>query len=194
VSVEGALARVPWEWGRDVALRRWRAHCHRGEAVACPLCGWRFDAWGPGEACWWCEAGPPQRAVWEALSARPELLAPGSSVLHFEPGWSLQGRVAARSGFDYVTAGPDPEVANLAIDVAGLALADASYDGVIAPHAVHRRPDRDRALAELRRVLRPGGWLLLTAQAADDPTGRLRAASFAPERIGETAWLALSAG
>ncbi|HUI25285.1 MAG TPA: class I SAM-dependent methyltransferase [Candidatus Kryptonia bacterium] len=36
---------------------------------------------------------------------------------------------------------------------------DASFDFVIANHMLYHVPDRDRALGEIRRVLRPGGTL-----------------------------------
>ena len=36
---------------------------------------------------------------------------------------------------------------------------DASFDAVIANHMLFHVPDRAKALAEMRRVLRPGGKL-----------------------------------
>jgi SAM-dependent methyltransferase len=187
VSVEGALKRVLRGWAREAGLRRWRARAHRGDAVRCPLCGRGFDGWAPGERCWWCDGGPRERAVQGVLDARPDLLAYDSDVLHFSPGWGLQAWVASHSGFEYVTAGPDPEIDNVELDPAAIDLPDGSYDVVIAPHDVHAGPDGARALAELRRVLRPGGRLVLVA--ADDPGDGLRAAGFAPERAGRDVWL-----
>jgi len=37
---------------------------------------------------------------------------------------------------------------------------DAMFDAVIANHMLYHVPDRDRALAEMRRVLRPGGQMI----------------------------------
>lgn len=42
-------------------------------------------------------------------------------------------------------------------DVQALPFADASFDTVVANHLLYHVPDRPRAYAELRRVLRPGG-------------------------------------
>ncbi|MFE9889846.1 class I SAM-dependent methyltransferase [Streptomyces scopuliridis] len=46
---------------------------------------------------------------------------------------------------------------------------DASFDGVVCALMLHHIADRPRLLGELRRVLRPGGWLLVstTHPAAD---------------------------
>ncbi len=40
--------------------------------------------------------------------------------------------------------------------------ADASFDGVVCALVLHHLTDRARFLAEVRRVLQPGGWFLLS--------------------------------
>ena len=44
---------------------------------------------------------------------------------------------------------------------------DASFDVVVAAWMLYHVPDLDRAVAELARVLRPGGRLVATTNAAD---------------------------
>ncbi len=41
-------------------------------------------------------------------------------------------------------------------------IADASFDGVLCALVLHHLADRDQFLRELFRVLRPGGWLVLS--------------------------------
>jgi ubiquinone/menaquinone biosynthesis C-methylase UbiE len=48
-----------------------------------------------------------------------------------------------------------------AADAAKLPFGDASFDTVISASALHAFPEPERALGEVRRVLRPGGRLLL---------------------------------
>lgn len=49
-----------------------------------------------------------------------------------------------------------------AADAAGLPFDDASFDAATANHMLYHVPDRDAAIAELARVLRPGGRLYAT--------------------------------
>ena len=56
-------------------------------------------------------------------------------------------------------------------DVVAMPFADASFDVVISSFAVHHWPDRHAGLAEVMRVLRPGGRAIIWDIAApmDDP-------------------------
>src|SRR5437870_10084242 len=48
------------------------------------------------------------------------------------------------------------------IDAQAIPFDDASLDAVIANHMLYHVPDRPKALAEIRRVLKPEGWLYAT--------------------------------
>jgi SAM-dependent methyltransferase len=58
-------------------------------------------------------------------------------------------------------------------DGARLPLADASVSLVWCLHVLHHLPAPDRVLAEVRRVLRPGGTLVLAESVEDNPLLRL---------------------
>ncbi len=59
-------------------------------------------------------------------------------------------------------AGPDWAVEGRALDATRLPFADASFDVVMACHMLYHVPDPALAIAELARVLRPGGVALVT--------------------------------
>jgi SAM-dependent methyltransferase len=58
-----------------------------------------------------------------------------------------------------VVVGREDQFTVLQANIEDLPFADASFDVAIANHMLYHVPNRERALAELRRVLRPGGHL-----------------------------------
>jgi SAM-dependent methyltransferase len=52
-------------------------------------------------------------------------------------------------------------------DAQAIPFPDGSYDAVVANHMLYHVPDRDRAFAEIRRVLRPRGHLYAATNGAD---------------------------
>jgi ubiquinone/menaquinone biosynthesis C-methylase UbiE len=55
-------------------------------------------------------------------------------------------------------------VATVTGDAECLSLADESFDLVFGHAVLHHIPDLDRAFAEFRRVLRPGGWIVFAGE------------------------------
>jgi ubiquinone/menaquinone biosynthesis C-methylase UbiE len=49
-----------------------------------------------------------------------------------------------------------------------LAFADASFDRVVAMHMLYHVPDQPKAIAEMHRVLKPGGLLAVTTNGLDN--------------------------
>ena len=64
-----------------------------------------------------------------------------------------------------LSAGMQPEVVG---DIQALPLADDSVDGALAMHMLYHVPDVPAALRDLRRVLRPGGVLMVSTNGVDD--------------------------
>lgn len=88
--------------------------------------------------------------------------ADGALRAELPPGPLLVGLDAAAA---MVRAHPPPVVRG---DAARLPFAEASFDAVTALNVLYHLPDPRPALCEARRVLRPGGSLLVSAIARDD--------------------------
>lgn len=132
--------------------------------MACPICGRRlrpFRAFG-GRAnaqCRRCGALERHRALWLLLDGRPDLRR--GAVLHLAPEPPLEQRLRAMKGIDYATADLERTDVDIRADVTRLPFEDARWDLVICSHVLEHVVDDTAAIRELRRVLRPGGALLV---------------------------------
>lgn len=143
---------------------------HRGwPKFECPICGYRgpFADLRPGTgtrrhaqcpACGALERHRLQylvmRMLLEERPTRP------LAMLHVAPEPFLRWFFTDRFG-TYETADLEMPDVDHRVDLCDLPFADASYDLVYASHVLeHIREDR-RAIAEIRRVLRPGGIAVL---------------------------------
>ena len=134
--------------------------------VECPLCQGRFKEFGPagrrrGAVCPGCGSRERHRAAWLVLEERPELLGEADSLLHFAPEAYVRDRLAAEAGLRYITADLVPGRGDLPLDVTDLKLPDAAFGAVLCLHVLEHVPDDTRAIRELYRILRPGGWALV---------------------------------
>ena len=141
--------------------RRIRALALRGDAVECPCCGGRFRRfvaapWGTDRLCPRCGSRDRHRALWLWLRDRMRLGDRRLRLLHFAPENALERNV--RPLTDYVTADLEPGAAMVAADITALPFGDDSFDAILCIHVLEHVDDDRAAVAELRRVLRPGGW------------------------------------
>jgi len=83
------------------------------------------------------------------------------SLLHFAPEYALRGRIEAVPGLSYVTADLDPEGVDVQLDITAMPFEDGAFDAILCSHVLEHVPEDRSAMAELHRVLRPGGWALV---------------------------------
>ncbi len=81
-------------------------------------------------------------------------------MLHFAPEPFFQGFFASRFG-QYETADLHMEDVDHKVDIQQLPFADATYDVVFASHVLEHIVDDEKALSEIRRVLKPRGIAIL---------------------------------
>jgi len=144
-----------------------------GRRYTCPCCGWKLRAFThggtslrtrPNGYCPRCNAKARHRRDWLFLESRTNLFTDNLRLLHVSPKFSLSRRFVKMENLDYV-AGDIRIRPNISVrfDVAALPFPDDAFDAVICKHVLeHVEPDR-KAMCELHRVLRAGGWALITA-------------------------------
>lgn len=181
----------------DTAPAPWEALDWLGEAVPtsgalCNICRWRGDAFGgvahsESALCPRCGSIARDRFLFHCLQARcppppwPSTASrPRLRLLETSPRLGRGYRRAMARWFDYLCSDFDERAhaGTVRIDLQAIDLPAGSLDVVASPHVVEHVPDTDAALAELYRVLGPGGRLLLQVPLLQGRTARPREPEF----------------
>lgn len=132
---------------------------------AAGLPNWRESLVCPG-----CGLANRVRAAFDVLLGLP---LPAQPALYLTervtPAWRwLSARYADVTGSEYLAgAAPGASVHGVRHeDLTALSFADARFDAILSFDVLEHIADHRRALAECRRCLRPGGWLLFTVPFA----------------------------
>lgn len=180
---------------RRVVPRFLRPHLQRvrywGRKHECPVCGSHvrrylpegydfpvlreLDVVGgefwPDRTCPVCHVNTRSRLVWWYVQRETRLLTERASLLHLAPEVGLARRFAKVPTLAYHPADRVPSLYAFAgpicqLDATALPFGDARFDAVFANHVLEHIEDDARALSEIRRVLKPGGFALLQVPIA----------------------------
>lgn len=137
-----------------------------GDQVECPACGATASQYFRGR-CSSCSAAARQRLI--ALFLQRELGiadAAGARVLHFAPEPGLIRMLSKLPRVEYVPADLVPDKGHERVDATDIHLAP-TFDGVITSHVLEHIPDDCKAIAEMHRILQPGGWAVVVVPVLD---------------------------
>ncbi|MDT8415808.1 MAG: methyltransferase domain-containing protein [Flavobacteriaceae bacterium] len=79
-------------------------------------------------------------------------------VLHFAPEQAFHKRFRQFSHWDYTTTDLNSPLADVSADICHLPFADNAFDLIFCSHVLEHIKDDHRAMAELFRVMKPGGF------------------------------------
>lgn len=108
-----------------------------------------------------CKSLDRERLVLLYLRHETDVLREPYVLLHVAPERPLRAILSRQPHITYLTADSQRRDVTLNIDIADIPLPAATLDIVICNHVLEHVPDDRRALAELNRVLKPGGWAML---------------------------------
>ena len=133
----------------------------RKPAFTCPICNYdgpfRNKRGRLHAKCPSCGALERTRLLFAVLSPLLESFSPeGKRVLHVAPEAHLDEWLQASFG-DYVSGDLQRVDVNARLDIQRLPFSDATFDLVVASHVLEYPEDDRKAIAEIRRVLRPDG-------------------------------------
>ena len=135
--------------------------------MACNICRWSGAAFeGPAHSefavCPRCGSISRDRFLFWSFVHRTDPML-GARVLETSPRLGEDYRAAMSTWFDYTASDFDERAhkGSVQLDLQSIDLPDESVDVLLTPHVLEHVPETDRALAEIRRVLAPGGRMCL---------------------------------
>lgn len=159
------------------AIKKVRILVLRGSRFYCPVCEKSFRKFykfgvkpRPNAMCPGCSSLERHRLLWVALCNLQDkgLIQLGSRLLHVAPEPCLAEKF--RQEYDYLSIDLDGERAMMAMDITAMTFEDESFDAIVCNHVLEHIPDDKKAMKELYRVLKPGGWASLQVPMKGDVT------------------------
>jgi SAM-dependent methyltransferase len=151
---------------------------YRGDRRWCPVCGSSVAAFlpagleqRPDARCPICGALERHRLVTLFWQRCTELFdrAP-LRVLHIAPEAALQPLFRSARELRYVTSDLFASDVSLRMDLSSIAVQSNVIDVLYCSHVLEHVPDDRRAMREMARVLKPGGWAVLQVPITADRT------------------------
>lgn len=98
------------------------------------------------------------RLLWLYLKNETDFFTSEKSVLHFAPEQCYLKRFRNLKNLNYTTTDLLSPIADVKADICNLPFENNSYDIILCNHVLEHIPDDTKAMQELFRVLKPGGY------------------------------------
>lgn len=98
------------------------------------------------------------RLLWLYLKNETNFFSEQLKVLHFAPEQCFLKRFRGLKNLDYTTTDLESPIADVKADICNLPFEDNSYDVILCNHVLEHIPDDIKAMQELFRVMKPGGY------------------------------------
>ncbi|AYN66954.1 class I SAM-dependent methyltransferase [Euzebyella marina] len=98
------------------------------------------------------------RLLWLYLQSETNFFSAPLKVLHFAPEQPFYRRFRRLKNLDYTTTDLNSPLADVKADICHLPFDNNSFDVILCNHVLEHIPDDSKAMSEMLRVLKPGGW------------------------------------
>ncbi|MFK5974350.1 MAG: methyltransferase domain-containing protein [Flavobacteriaceae bacterium] len=98
------------------------------------------------------------RLLWLFLKHKTNFFTAPHKVLHFAPEQAFYKRFRKLKNLDYTTTDLNSPLADVKADICELPFEDNSFDIILCNHVLEHIPQDTKAMQELYRILKPGGW------------------------------------
>jgi SAM-dependent methyltransferase len=142
---------------------------YSGKDVKCLICGKAYKTFlpygrlssRPNALCPNCLSLERHRLIWLYLKEKTNFFQTKLNVLHIAPEHCYMKPFEAQHGEGYITADIESPLAKVKMDIHEMPFADNRFDVVLCNHVLEHVRDDMKALSEIKRVLKPGGWAIL---------------------------------
>jgi len=173
-------------------LRHWLSGVRRilyaGVNYECPVCNSRLERFKPmatrqSARCPVCGSLERHRLVWLYCRAKTDLFdCRQKRLLHVAPEPCLAEELRHIDALEYVGADLESRHATVKMDVTAIQFGDASFDVILCNHVLEHVADDRKAMRELLRVLKPGGWAIMQVPIKGETTREDPTVTSAAER------------
>ena len=139
-----------------------------GKKYECPICGAKLRKLlpagvnkRPNAICPSCFSYERHRLEWLFFKNKTNLFKDKLKVLHFAPEECFQARLKQLDNLEYISADLYASNAMVKVDITNIPCGDNTYDCVICSHVLEHIEEDVKAVKEIYRVMKPGGWALL---------------------------------
>lgn len=139
---------------------------YEGEPLICPCCMGHFRKFlrfrgKNADRCPACGSLRRHRLVWLYLQQCTNFFKDRLKVLHFAPEYVFQKVFEQMPNLEYISADWSSPRSMLKMDITNIEFPPNTFDVIITNHVLEHIPDDRKAMRELHRVLRPGGFAIL---------------------------------
>ncbi|PZD79714.1 class I SAM-dependent methyltransferase [Mesonia sp. K7] len=101
------------------------------------------------------------RLLWLYLQRKTNFFTEKAKMLHFAPEQAFYERFKKMENLDYTTTDLNSPLADVKADICNLPFEDNTYNIILCNHVLEHIPDDHKAMQELYRILKPGGYAIL---------------------------------
>ncbi|NBB21108.1 methyltransferase domain-containing protein [Runella sp. CRIBMP] len=157
---------------------------YRGKGVECSVCGSEFRKFLPygrsgrdNALCPSCLSLERHRLMYLYLQRKTPFFKANLKLLHVAPEYCFIDRFEKMKNLDYITADIESPLAKVKMDIHQIPFEANTFDVTFCNHVMEHVDDDIKAMSELHRVLKPGGWAIIQspqdwsrAETFEDPT------------------------
>lgn len=101
------------------------------------------------------------RLLWLFLEKETDFFTIPHKLLHFAPEQAFYKRFKSLKNINYTTTDLNSPLADVKADITHLPFEDNSFDTILCNHVLEHIPDDTKAMQEIYRILKKGGWAVL---------------------------------